>query len=152
MTAPAPLDGEGDGPVAETPALHVLVAEDDDEMRALLEMALRGQGYQVTAVTSGRDLMIAFDKTLCSTEQTEVVVVTDVRMPGTAAPVSGLDVLAEIRKRGSTAAVFLISGFADVGLKRSAARWGVTAVLDKPFDLELLCQHLLAVANPTDSD
>lgn len=145
------FEGEADSPGAEPPALHVLVAEDDDEMRALLETALRRQGYRVTAVTSGRELLVVFDQALCLTEGPEVAVVTDLWMPGLAAPLSGLDVLAEIRRRGSTVAVFLLSGFADDALRQAAARWGVTAVLDKPFDLQLLLGYLFTVAEPTES-
>ena len=63
------------------------------------------------------------------------ILVTDDKMPGT----SGMQVLAMLRGRGSPLPVVLITAFADEDTHRAAKLMGA-ALLDKPFDLEDLCE------------
>jgi two-component system OmpR family response regulator len=66
-TAPAPT-------LAKQP--HILVVEDDPFVREVLEIYLRGEGYQVTVASDGREMR----KVLA--EGTVHLVIMDLRLPG----------------------------------------------------------------------
>ncbi|MFT3835854.1 MAG: response regulator [Myxococcaceae bacterium] len=105
----------------------VVVAEDDPELRALIERWLRYDGYEVESAADGDGLA-----QLLESRRHPDLVITDQRLPYR----DGTDVLRELRRRGGQTPVVLMSGFADVGLHERARRLGVSAVVDKPFDLD----------------
>lgn len=113
--------------------LHVLLAEDDAEMRALLSQVLRRAGYEVRETGDGDTaLAILTDRTWFP--HPPDVLVSDVRMPG----YDGLSVAAVIRERGLKLPIFLMTAFGDEDLHAEAERLGVRHVFDKPFDLSEL--------------
>lgn len=105
----------------------VVLAEDDPELRALIERWLRYDGYEVESAADGDGLA-----QLLESRRHPDLVITDQRLPYR----DGTDVLRELRRRGEQTQVLLMSGFADVGLHERARRLGVSAVVDKPFDLD----------------
>lgn len=105
----------------------VIVAEDDDALRALFVDVLVHQGYRVVGVPDGAALCRMLDALVGH----PVVVVSDQRLPH----VWGLDCLAA---HGTHAAFILVTGHADSALRASAAHHGVAAVYDKPLDLDVL--------------
>jgi CheY-like chemotaxis protein len=125
---------QGRGSSAEQ-ALRVLVAEDDDGFRDLLRDALVREGYDVVAVSSGIELLERLAGSLSSHGEAFGVVISDVRMPGW----SGLDVLASLVSEPMAPPVVLITAFGDERLHEQALSAGAAAILDKPFDLETLC-------------
>ncbi|HEV8325337.1 MAG TPA: response regulator [Myxococcota bacterium] len=104
---------------------RVLVAEDDHEMRSLLVATLRRDGCVVEEAVDGADLLArlsaGFD-----------LVISDVRMPG----LTGLEVLARLRRAGGSTPFILITAFGDADLHAEARRVGTATVFDKPFDLD----------------
>jgi DNA-binding response OmpR family regulator len=119
-------------------AVHVLIAEDDTEMRRLLADALRRSGCEVAEAKDGSQLFA-----VCSAGDGPAfdVIVSDQRMPGR----TGLDVLADLRRRGWRGAFVLITAFGDAETHAWASRLGA-AVFDKPFDLDELRRRVLALA------
>ena len=111
------------------PRARVLIADDETAVREVLRNFLTRQGYLVSAVETGREALDAV-----TTFQPDVIVV-DMVMPG----LSGVDVLAALRRAGVHVPVILISAHdvRDVGE-------GFFAVLVKPFNLRMLAD---AVAN-----
>lgn len=120
-------------PPPEPPRPHVLLAEDDDEMRWALEDFLEAGGFDVTAVASGGD---ALDALAAPGEAgaPPAVLVTDVRMPG----VGGLELLEALRRRGSSLPAIVITAFDDDALRDQALALGVDALLAKPIDTDEL--------------
>jgi response regulator NasT len=112
----------------------VLLAEDDDAFRELIATVLTDEGYQVSTVSSGVDLVCALSPR--SVDRYDVVV-SDIRMRG----ISGLDVLVAT-PRESRPPFVLISGFADEAMRRAAVRAGVAAFVSKPFELHTLAPIL----------
>jgi two-component system, response regulator, stage 0 sporulation protein F len=113
---------------------HVLIAEDDDEMREMLAMTLRRDGFDVMEARNGLELLDKVAPWLSGKEPpTPIdVIVSDVQMPC----FTGLEILeglSEVRRRP---AVILITAFGDHRTHATARRFGAAAVFDKPFDLD----------------
>lgn len=87
-------------------------------MRAVLESRL----YAVRDFASGADLLANGDG------RDADCLVLDIHMPG----MTGLDVFRELRARGVTTPVILITGRSDAGIAAQAKALGAVALLDKP--------------------
>ena len=124
---PLPVHAAASEPRA---AARILLAEDDAEMRQLLEMALRRDGHEVVSSKDGNELVQAVVQSLRSGAPIDLVI-TDVRMPG----ISGFEATCWIRNLGCKTPVLAITAFADPALQVAGSHLGVVAVLDKPFDL-----------------
>jgi len=117
---------------------HVLLAEDDDEMRALLVMAFLREGYHVTECLHGMDLLGHLESFLCPQdlppEQWEDfdLIVSDIRMPG----VTALEVVEGVQQYGGLPPIILITAFGDRDTHMRACELGVAAVFDKPFEFD----------------
>ncbi len=124
---------------------NVLLAEDDDDLRAVLAEALRDDGCDVVeavdgaaaleylaAALAGRGGLVAPD-----------VIVSDLRMPG----YSGLDLLTRVRRWDDHVPVVLITAFGDQPIHETAERLGAVAVLDKPFSIEELRATVIGLAS-----
>ena len=74
------------------PEAHLLVVEDDGEMRHLVARLLREAGFRVSAVRDGREMWEVMD----SPAGTPDLILLDVMLPGP----SGLDLLRRLRERG----------------------------------------------------
>ena len=124
--------------------LHILLAEDDDEMRKLLAAALRADGYAVEEAYNGMDLLAKVARSLLHGSSAVPVdlVITDIRMPG----FSGLEVLAALRETNRTVPVILITAFGDLETHQEARRLGANAIFDKPFDVDDLRTAVLSFA------
>jgi DNA-binding response OmpR family regulator len=109
---------------------RVLIGEDDLPLLELLNDFLTGQGYEVIAVATGPQVLAAV-----STFQPDVIVV-DMVMPG----LSGIDVLAALRRAGVTVPVILISG-------QIIVREGFFGVLSKPFTFQRLAEVVAAAVD-----
>jgi two-component system nitrogen regulation response regulator GlnG len=105
---------------------RVLVADDEDGLRWVLEKGFRGAGYQVTAVADGEDALReaqaqAFD-----------LVLLDVRMPG----VDGLTLLDRIRALRPETQVVIMTAHGTMETAIQAMQRGAYDYLTKPFDLD----------------
>ena len=117
-------------------ASRILLAEDTNEMREVVALRLRQQGYQVTECCDGAELVAELRDYLGNIpaearKRQFDLIISDIRMPG----VFGLSVVeggAEYRNFPPT---ILITAFGDEETHERARQVGVTAVLDKPFDM-----------------
>jgi two-component system response regulator (stage 0 sporulation protein F) len=110
---------------------HVLLAEDDHEVRWLLAAALRQQGYQITEADSGPKLLEQLWKRAASKSSFDLII-SDIRLPG----MTGLEVLQALRTRADPrdeyrpqiheTPIILITAFGDAEVHRGAARLGST--------------------------
>ncbi|MCB9513413.1 MAG: response regulator [Candidatus Latescibacteria bacterium] len=114
---------------------HLLLADDDYEMRKLLRWSLEHAGYRVTECPDGHTLLKKLEaETGGGDGERYDLIVTDVRMPG----VTGTEALRQGWLRGDWPPVILITAFPDPELRERALRLGAQAVLAKPFDVDLL--------------
>lgn len=126
------MKDSGTGPSFASPA-RVLVSEDEAEMRTLLMIALRREGYDVTACPDGDTLLDELAAAACQGEHYDLVI-SDIRMPG----LTGMQVLWGLHGWPGLPDVILITAFGDAETHATAHRLGAAAVLDKPFEPETL--------------
>jgi two-component system response regulator (stage 0 sporulation protein F) len=128
-------------------AFRVLLAEDDEDFRAVLTRLLTREGYVVIQAEDGDamlDLLVnSFspdaDRTLAYD-----AIVTDIMMPG----FSGLDVLQAFRRSTASAALVVMSAFDDQRFARTAQALGAVAFFLKPFDTDQLLEALARALSP----
>lgn len=101
----------------------ILIVEDDEEMRALLEDFFREEGFETDSVSNGSE---AFRKLV---HESFILVLTDVRMPG----LTGLDILPGIRKLQPEVPIVVITAFGSEDVREKAFTRGATAYLEKPI-------------------
>lgn len=125
---------------------RVLVVEDDAPFRAYVVGVLSNAGYEVCEAGDGGDLLEKVAD-LATKDGIDLepfsAILTDVRMPG----ISGADAI-ELLRSGPWrhTPTIMMTAFSDSQIRARAARLGVAAVLDKPFDADRLCQVLGEVA------
>jgi len=127
------------------PAPHVLLAEDDDELRWALEAFLTSGGFRVTSVPDGRRALAELGPHARVGDGDPDVLVTDVRMPG----LTGIELLESLRRSGSDVPIIVITAFADDAIRGTAEQLGVDELLPKPIDAERLEAAIRAAVRPS---
>jgi len=119
---------------------HILLAEDDDALRELLDFSLTRAGYLVTCCTNGLDLL----ERLAEGDPFDLVI-TDLRMPA----LSGLEVLESQLENRQRAPFICMTAFGDRQTHEQAQRFGAVSI-DKPFDLDEMIElvHATSLRNP----
>ncbi|KTR40231.1 MULTISPECIES: response regulator transcription factor [Curtobacterium] len=115
--------------------MRLLVVEDDDEMRALMERGLAAEGYRVTAVENGVEALIALG------EQAFDLAVVDVMMPG----MSGFELARRIREREDPVRILLVTARDAVDDRVFGLDAGADDYLTKPFAFAELTARLRAL-------
>lgn len=114
----------------------ILLIEDDEEMRKLLQLSLEREGYEVVALADGDQALdwlglCVFDGSL---GRVPALIVSDVRLP----EFDGLELLEGLLCADPDIPVILITGFPSDELYAEALELGAARVLAKPFELETL--------------
>ena len=111
--------------------MKLLIAEDDNEMRAYLRMSLMASGFNVDAVANGVNAL-AYLK--CESYD---LLILDVMMPG----IDGMEVLSRIRAANNQVPVLMLSGRHLVEDRVKGLEQGADDYLIKPFSFsELLAR------------
>ena len=107
-------------------AVRILVVEDQDSIRRMIEALVQARGYSVTAVGTGSK---ALDIAL--TDPPDLILL-DLMLPGR---IDGFEVCRRIRSESVTASipVVIISALDDDESKSRATQAGATAYYTKPF-------------------
>lgn len=114
----------------------VLVVEDNDSNRKLLELYLARHGYVVVSACDGESAL-----TLCESRQFDLVLL-DIMMPG----ISGFDVLRELRTKHSEAElpVVVATAISDPATIVEALQLGANDYVTKPYDMRVLIARIQA--------
>jgi DNA-binding response OmpR family regulator len=115
---------------------NILLAEDTAEMREVIALRLRQQGYSVTECCNGAELVSELAEYLGNVpaearKRRFDLIISDIRMPG----VFGLSVVEGGSEYRNFPPTILITAFGDEETHERARQIGVAAVLDKPFDM-----------------
>jgi CheY-like chemotaxis protein len=115
--------------------MRILIVEDQDSIRRMIEALVRGRGHEVVAVASGAR---ALD--VCMTTPPDVVLL-DLMLPG---QYDGFEICRRLRTDPSTraAAIVVISALDDDDAKARVMAAGANAFYTKPFSPSALLKEL----------
>jgi len=113
----------------------ILVVDDDERVRSLLQEALAGAGYRALVADGGPEALRKL-----AAEEVDAVI-TDVRMPEW----DGLTLLERIKEQWPTLPVIMITAYADEQIREGAEARGAEGFLSKPFRLDQLRNLLTEV-------
>ncbi len=105
---------------------NILVVDDDQGMRDMLEILLMKEGYEVMCAKGGAEAIRLAEK------KSFDLVVTDIRMQN----VDGLEVLRTVKHQNPNLPVVMISAYASPETAVEAMREGAYDYFPKPFDTE----------------
>jgi DNA-binding NtrC family response regulator len=108
---------------------NVLVVEDEEKLRRVIELRLSGEGYDVSQAGSAEEAL-----TLAPRAD---LILSDLRLPG----MDGMKLLELLRRQNGMAPVILMTAHGSVGAAVEAMKLGAADFLEKPFSLD----HLSAV-------
>src|SRR5436305_12107241 len=110
----------------------ILVAEDEDLMRAIISRLLEESGYRVAAASSAEEALDAF------AAEDVAVTLTDIRMAG----MDGLALLDRVKDIDPEALVVVMTAYSSVDSAVAALRKGAYDYITKPFVNEDLLQSV----------
>lgn len=106
----------------------VHVVDDDEAMRESLDLLLGSAGYTARLYESALALLARLG------ELEAGCIITDVRMP----QMDGLELVGELKRRGASHPIVVLTGHADVSLAVQAMKAGVVEFIEKPFEDTIL--------------
>lgn len=106
---------------------HIHIVDDDEPVRESLAFLCRTSDLHATTYASPLAFLDLVDSLSGD------CIVTDVRMP----EMDGLTLLEQLRQKGVTMPVVVITGHGDVPMAVAAMKAGATDFLEKPFDDEV---------------
>ncbi len=110
--------------------VHILVVDDEADIRLGLTRLLERLGADVRAARDGAEALRMFDA------EPADVVVTDLMMPR----MSGTELLTEVKTRSRTTQVVIVTGFGTIQTAVQSLRSGAAHFLTKPFDNDEVVQ------------
>jgi DNA-binding NtrC family response regulator len=110
---------------------RILVVEDEDKLRRILELQLLDSGFEVEKAAKAEEALPLIDRA--------DLILTDFKLPG----MTGLEMLQLIRRQDSRVPVIVMTAFGTVENAVEAMKAGAADFLLKPFSLD----HLTTVVN-----
>ena len=110
----------------------ILLVEDEEAVRAFGARALNARGYTVIEASSGVEAL----QVVAEDDRTIDLIVSDVVMP----EMDGPTMFGELRKRGVTAKVIFVSGYAEEAFAKNLPEGETFGFLPKPFSLKQLVE------------
>jgi two-component system cell cycle sensor histidine kinase/response regulator CckA len=117
----------------------ILLVEDEEAVRAFASRALASRGYTVLEAESGLDALRVVENAGGKID----LIVSDVIMP----EMDGPTMLTEMRKRGLTAKIIFVSGYADDAFAKNLPAGQDFQFLPKPFSLKQLIETVKGAMN-----
>jgi len=114
---------------------HILLADDDAEVRAVLAMALRQAGHIVTQAENGKEAL-----KLCVGTQFDMII-TDILMPKG----DGFKVISKMKKKQRDIPIIAISGGGVSGsldFLEKAKIHGACCIFEKPFEPKFFVERV----------
>ncbi len=106
----------------------ILLIDDDDSLRRVMEFSLTEAGHKVVAAASGEEGLHLFEKNSFD------AVITDITMPG----LNGMDVLARVHAHDAGLPVIMITAYGTIESAVQAMKEGAFDYITKPFNRDEL--------------
>jgi len=123
-------------------AIHILVAEDEDNLRSQIAAWLNDEGFSVDQAVDGREAVQKIQS-----GDVDVAMI-DVRMPGS----NGLEVLRYIKKNSPHTEVVMMTAMQDISMAVEAMKLGARDYLSKPIDMDQLVPQLRSLLKSRDAE
>lgn len=121
----------------------IYVVDDDHSIRCGLRMLFETEGFAVQAHESGEAFLAAYDPGV------QGCLILDLCMP---AGMGGLDVQAELARRGARLPVVFLSGLGDIPTTVDAIKAGAEDFLTKPVDFDQLIDKVRSLVDKSQWD
>jgi len=121
-------------------AKHVLVIEDEPQMRSMLADNLEFEGYRVTAVASGEEALRAV------ASRQYALLVLDLMLPG----ISGFEVCRQLRARGKHVPIVILTARSEEQDRVRGLDLGADDYVSKPFSVKELLARARALVRRDD--
>ena len=123
-----PMDPASPHPNRSRMKKRILVVEDEDKLRRVIELQLVSAGFDVDKAATAEEGLKIVDRA--------DLVLTDLKLPN----MDGLELLALIRRQNAQVPVVMMTAFGSVETAVEAMKAGATDFLLKPFSLDHLMQ------------
>jgi len=120
----------------------VLIADDEDSLRASIAAWLADENFEVEQAPDGLDAI----KKVQSRDFD--LALLDIKMPGA----NGLEVLRFIKKNSTQTEVVMMTGMSDISMAVEAMKLGAKEYLTKPVDMDHLVPQLRTILKTRDSE
>lgn len=117
---------------------HLMVVDDDDQVRRLLVSVLEREGFEVSAASDAQQAIELLDRRPID------LMLLDLHMPG---PADGEDLLYLLRDRGDAVPIIVVSGWVDEEVVANRPDC-VQAVIKKPINLQVLVATVRGALRP----
>jgi two-component system phosphate regulon sensor histidine kinase PhoR len=108
--------------------LHILVVDDEQDIRDASERILTRMGFQVSKASRGDQAIELFK------EKTPSIILLDLKMPG----MDGMEVLKQVRQLDESVLIIVITGYATLETAIEAMKQGAYDFISKPFEPDQL--------------
>jgi len=107
--------------------MRILIVDDEEVLRDVLDAVLRREGFEVAMAASGEEALSVLDE-----DDSIDLVILDIMLPG----ISGLDTLRAIRISNPSLPVIIITAFSSIDGAIEAMKHGAFHYIPKPFKNE----------------
>ncbi|HJW94894.1 MAG TPA: response regulator, partial [Thermoanaerobaculia bacterium] len=107
--------------------MRILIVDDEEVLRDVLETVLRREGFEVLLAASGEEALNVLDG-----DENVDLVILDIMLPG----ISGIDTLRSIRVSTPSLPVIVITAFSSIDGAIEAMKHGAYHYIPKPFKNE----------------
>ena len=117
----------------------ILVLDDEEDIRNILQINLESFGYSVITKNSGEEILDVLKNK--ETDDSLIGIFLDMTIPG---GLGGKELIQNLREKYKTLPIFVISGYSEDQIITKPEKYGFTASLKKPFtkdDLERILKH-----------
>lgn len=120
--------------VAREKAALIAIVDDDESVRVALQGLMTAVGLTAQVFASAEEFWNS------GQQKHTACLIADVRMPG----ISGLELQAKLKATHCWIPIIFITAHGDANMRMQALRDGAVEFLQKPFDDDVLLQHVRA--------
>src|SRR5437764_14942090 len=104
--------------------MRILIVDDEEVLRDVLDAVLRREGFEVVMAASGEEALSILDE-----DESIDLVILDIMLPG----ISGIDTLRSIRVSTPSLPVIIITAFSSIDGAIEAMKHGAVDYIPKPL-------------------